>query len=147
MSAHISPFWCTWKKKTGKKKKEFYSQLTNTHIKMHTVTWSGLSLFYLLASGEQGMPQRSQTGGIRNIYHISSLWQQTRHNESLFTTMVGAVACKTKAALYVEVEPAHWERGSHKLCADILMTGIHGQCQIQVERWMVMGGRINYCLS
>lgn len=54
---------------------------------------------------------------------------------------VGAVAFKTMVALYVEVEPIHWERGRPCLCNAVLMTGIHGRCQVQVEMWMLVGGR------
>lgn len=46
---------------------------------------------------------------------------------------VGAVAFKTMAALCVEVEPVLWERGRPHLCNVVLMTSIHGQCQVQVE--------------
>lgn len=53
---------------------------------------------------------------------------------------VGAVAFKTMVAVCVEVEPARWERGRPRLCNAILMTGIHGQCQVQVEIWMLVGG-------
>lgn len=48
---------------------------------------------------------------------------------------VGAVAFKTMVALYVEVEPVRWDWGRPRLCEAVLMTGIHGQCQMQVEMW------------
>lgn len=54
---------------------------------------------------------------------------------------VGAVAFKTMVALYVEVEPLRWERGRPCLCNAVLMTGIHGHCQVQVETRMLVGGR------
>lgn len=61
-------------------------------------------------------------------------------NGRLVTTGLGAVTFKTMVALYVEVEMAHWERGSSPLlCKVILMTGIHGQCQMQVDMWMLFG--------
>lgn len=54
---------------------------------------------------------------------------------------MGAVAFETMAALYVEVEPVLWEGGSSGLCNTVLMTGIHGHCQVQVETWMMEGWR------
>lgn len=61
-------------------------------------------------------------------------------NGRLVTTGPGAVTFKTMVALYVEVETAHWKRGSSPLlCKAILMTGIHGQCQMQVDMWMLFG--------
>lgn len=46
---------------------------------------------------------------------------------------------KTMVALCQEVEPAFWERGGPRHCNAVLMTGIHGQCQVQVEIWMMVG--------
>lgn len=51
------------------------------------------------------------------------------------------MAFETMAALYVEVEPVLWEGERFSLCNTVLMTGIHGQCQVQVEMWMMVGGR------
>lgn len=51
------------------------------------------------------------------------------------------MAFETMAALYVEVEPVLWEGGRFSLCNTVLMTGIHGHCQVQVEMWMMVGGR------
>lgn len=51
----------------------------------------------------------------------------------------GAVAFKTMVSLYMEVEPVPWETGRPRLCNAVLMTGIHGQCQVQVEMWMLVG--------
>lgn len=50
------------------------------------------------------------------------------------------MAFGTMAALYVEVEPVLWEGGRFSLCNTVLMTGIHGQCQVQVETWMMEWG-------
>lgn len=50
------------------------------------------------------------------------------------------MAFETMAALYVEVEPVLWEGKRFSLCNTVLMTGIHGQCQVQVETWMMVGG-------
>lgn len=46
---------------------------------------------------------------------------------------------KTMVALCQEVEPVFWERGGPRHCNAVLMTGIHGQCQVQVEIWMMVG--------
>lgn len=55
---------------------------------------------------------------------------------------------ETMAALYVEVEPVLWEGGRFRLCNTVLMTGIHGQCQVQVEMWMMEGrGRLESSTS
>lgn len=50
------------------------------------------------------------------------------------------MAFETMAALYVEVEPVLWEGGRFSLCNTVLMTGIQGQCQVQVETRMMAGG-------
>lgn len=52
---------------------------------------------------------------------------------------MGAAVFKTMVALCQEVEPAFWERGGPRHCNAVLMTGIHGQCQVQVEIWMMVG--------
>lgn len=49
------------------------------------------------------------------------------------------MAFETMGALYVEVEPVLWEGGRFSLCNTVLMTGIHGQCLVQVETWMMEG--------
>lgn len=49
------------------------------------------------------------------------------------------MAFETMAALYVEVEPVLWEGGRFSLCNTVLKTGIHGQCLVQVEMWMMEG--------
>lgn len=54
---------------------------------------------------------------------------------------VEAVAFKTMVALYVEVEPVHWEKGSPSSGKPALMAGIQGQCQVQVEIWILVVGR------
>lgn len=46
---------------------------------------------------------------------------------------------KTMVALCQEVEPVFWERGGPCHCNAILMTGIHGRWQVQVEIWMMVG--------
>lgn len=52
---------------------------------------------------------------------------------------VGAVVFKTKV-LYTWT----WSRSAgtevgFRLCNAVLMTGIHGQCQVQVGMWMLVG--------
>ena len=82
------------------------------------------------------MSRRSLTDGVRHIYHISSIavhQLQWPMNGKAGLQGVGAVAFKTMAALCVEVEPVRWERGRPRLCNAVLMTGIHWQCQVQVE--------------
>lgn len=50
------------------------------------------------------------------------------------------MAFETMAVLYVEVEPARWEGGRFSFCNTVLMTGIHWQCQVQVETWQTCRG-------
>lgn len=99
-------------KHTHTHNKQCYSWMTNTH--MHRVTWPGLTPFHLLASGEKKNVPPLLTGGVTHIYHISSLavhQLQWSLKGRPVTTGVGAVAFKTMAALYVEAELAHRERG------------------------------------
>lgn len=110
----------------------------------HEVTGPDHTPFHLLAPGEKkNVPLLPDGQSWTHLsYFLSGSVLATVSSEwKPGLQRAGAVAFKTMAALYVEVEPVRWERGRPRLCNAVLMTGIHGQCQVQVGIWILVGGR------
>ena len=142
-SAHISPFWRTWKTTQGRG----YYKLTHTrtHTRTHAVTWPGLSTCWHL--GKRECPAASWRTEI-DAFIIFPPWQcRSYSGRWIETRSPGArerLHFKTMVALYVEVELVRRERGRPGLWKAVLMTGIHGRCQVQVEMWTLVEEGTDY---